>query len=197
MPWRYWRTCLPQTRRIASRNRQPTCLSRHPQHHGIAHYLIHAYDNADLASRGLTAARAYYKIAPSAPHALHIPSHIFTRLGPVGGLHRLQHCGKGCGAPAGRHRRGIARNGLSGVCVLADWTRSRRYLVERHQWADAAVVVPPAEAPPHVTAIAVWARRASGSPGANALLRLTSRLTACSGSKSSFARQTTTTGPPK
>src|SRR5664279_1765466 len=53
----------------------------YPQHPGIPHYLIHAYDNAELAPRGLPAARAYAKIAPSAPHALHMPSHIFTRLG--------------------------------------------------------------------------------------------------------------------
>jgi tetratricopeptide (TPR) repeat protein len=53
----------------------------YPDHPGIPHYLIHAYDNQELASRGLSAARAYAKIAPSAPHALHMPSHIFTRLG--------------------------------------------------------------------------------------------------------------------
>src|SRR5207302_5108248 len=48
----------------------------HRQHPGIAHYLIHACDNAELASRGLPSARVYSKIAPSAPHALHMPSHI-------------------------------------------------------------------------------------------------------------------------
>jgi tetratricopeptide (TPR) repeat protein len=53
----------------------------HPDHPGAAHYLIHAYDSAELAPHGLAAARAYSKIAPSAPHALHMPSHIFTRLG--------------------------------------------------------------------------------------------------------------------
>jgi len=53
----------------------------YPEHPGVPHYLIHAYDNAELASRGLPAAREYSKIAPSAPHALHMPSHIFTRLG--------------------------------------------------------------------------------------------------------------------
>jgi tetratricopeptide (TPR) repeat protein len=52
-----------------------------PDHPGIPHYLIHAYDNQELAPRGLAAARAYASIAPSAPHALHMPSHIFTRLG--------------------------------------------------------------------------------------------------------------------
>jgi tetratricopeptide (TPR) repeat protein len=54
---------------------------RAPQHPGVPHYLIHAYDSAELAQRGLPAARAYAEIAPSAPHALHMPSHIFTRLG--------------------------------------------------------------------------------------------------------------------
>src|SRR6202000_888559 len=53
----------------------------HPDHPGIAHYLIHASDSAELASHGLDAARKYASIAPSAPHALHMPSHIFTRLG--------------------------------------------------------------------------------------------------------------------
>ena len=52
-----------------------------PDHPGIPHYLIHAYDSQELASRGLAAARVYASIAPSAPHALHMPSHIFTRLG--------------------------------------------------------------------------------------------------------------------
>ena len=52
-----------------------------PNHPGAAHYLIHAYDSAELAPRGLSVARAYAKIAPSAPHALHMPSHIYTRLG--------------------------------------------------------------------------------------------------------------------
>lgn len=54
---------------------------RRPQHPGVPHYLIHAYDSAELAQQGLRAARAYAGIAPSAPHALHMPSHIFTRLG--------------------------------------------------------------------------------------------------------------------
>ena len=54
---------------------------RQPDHPGVPHYLIHAYDNPELAQRGLPAARAYAKIAPSAPHALHMPSHIFIRLG--------------------------------------------------------------------------------------------------------------------
>jgi tetratricopeptide (TPR) repeat protein len=50
-------------------------------HPGVAHYLIHCYDYPALAKRGLTAAQAYSSIAPWVPHALHMPSHIFTRLG--------------------------------------------------------------------------------------------------------------------
>ncbi|MDP8982820.1 MAG: hypothetical protein M3O35_19765 [Acidobacteriota bacterium] len=56
-------------------------LPRNPQHPGVAHYLIHSYDYPALAELALPAARAYAKIAPDAPHALHMPSHIFTRLG--------------------------------------------------------------------------------------------------------------------
>jgi tetratricopeptide (TPR) repeat protein len=52
-----------------------------PNHPGIAHYLIHTYDYPELAQQGLAAARKYASIAPSSAHALHMPSHIFTRLG--------------------------------------------------------------------------------------------------------------------
>jgi tetratricopeptide (TPR) repeat protein len=52
-----------------------------PDHPGVAHYLIHSYDYPPLAERGLKAAYRYRDVAPSAPHALHMPSHTFTRLG--------------------------------------------------------------------------------------------------------------------
>ena len=52
-----------------------------PDHPGVAHYLIHSYDFPPLAERGLKAALRYRTVAPSAPHALHMPSHTFTRLG--------------------------------------------------------------------------------------------------------------------
>jgi hypothetical protein len=54
---------------------------RQPQHPGIAHYLIHLYDYPAIAEKGLPAALRYAKIAPNAPHAQHMPSHIFTRVG--------------------------------------------------------------------------------------------------------------------
>jgi tetratricopeptide (TPR) repeat protein len=56
-------------------------FAKHPDHPGIAHYLIHSYDAPPIAPKGLPAARRYAGIAPSAPHALHMPSHIFTRVG--------------------------------------------------------------------------------------------------------------------
>jgi hypothetical protein len=56
-------------------------LTQHPDHPGIVHYLIHVYDAPPLAADGLVAARAYARIAPDSPHALHMPSHIFTRVG--------------------------------------------------------------------------------------------------------------------
>ena len=56
-------------------------LVKYPEHPGVAHYLIHSYDYPPIAAKGVPAAKLYSKIAPSAPHALHMPSHIFTRVG--------------------------------------------------------------------------------------------------------------------
>src|SRR5712671_6809341 len=56
-------------------------FKRQPRHPGVAHYLIHLYDTPALAERGLDAAKRYSQIAPAAPHAQHMPSHIFTRVG--------------------------------------------------------------------------------------------------------------------
>lgn len=56
-------------------------FAEQPNHPGVAHYLIHAYDYPALAQRGLPAARRYGEIAPSVPHALHMPSHTYTQLG--------------------------------------------------------------------------------------------------------------------
>ena len=58
-----------------------TIFANQPNHPGIAHYLIHVYDSPELAELGLAAARKYASIASSSAHALHMPSHIFTRLG--------------------------------------------------------------------------------------------------------------------
>ena len=56
-------------------------FAENPDHPGVAHYLIHTYDRPDMAQQGLPAARKYASLAPAAPHALHMPAHIFARLG--------------------------------------------------------------------------------------------------------------------
>jgi tetratricopeptide (TPR) repeat protein len=56
-------------------------FAKQPHHPGVAHYLIHCYDNPALAEKGLNAARVYATIAPASAHANHMPSHIFTRVG--------------------------------------------------------------------------------------------------------------------
>lgn len=56
-------------------------FEEYPEHPGLAHYIIHAYDHPPLAERALNAAQVYASLAPDAPHALHMPSHTFTRVG--------------------------------------------------------------------------------------------------------------------
>ena len=160
----------------------------YPQHPGAPHYLIHAYDNAELAPKGLPAARAYSQIAPSAPHALHMPSHIFTRLGLW-----EDSINSNLAAREAAHRQGDTGEELHAMDYLvyaylqsgrdndaalvlqqlknmpkldvsefkiayASVAMPIRYAVERGQWGDAAGIIPAEEAPLPVVAIAVWAR---------------------------------------
>ena len=78
-------TAVPSDKTFANQHRAANILEplfeKYPDHPGAAHYLIHTYDYAELAEKGLPAARAYANIAPSVPHALHMPSHIFSRVG--------------------------------------------------------------------------------------------------------------------
>jgi hypothetical protein len=78
-------TALPTDKTYASQLKAAQILEpifvAQPNHPGIAHYLIHSNDYPALAEQGLAAAQRYAGIAPAAPHALHMPSHIFTRLG--------------------------------------------------------------------------------------------------------------------
>jgi tetratricopeptide (TPR) repeat protein len=158
------------------------------QHPGLAHYLIHACDNQEMAQQGLAAARAYSKIAPSAPHALHMPSHIFTRLGmwddsiasnlaarlaahnqgDIGEeLHTMDYLVYAY-LQEGREREANEviqqLEAMSNLdmgdfkIAYASTAMPVRFAVERRQWAEAASIVPPSGAPPHVTAMAVWAR---------------------------------------
>ena len=78
-------TALPTDKTLANQRKAAAILEKvhaeQPDHPGVAHYLIHSYDSPALAEQGLPAARSYAEIAPDVPHALHMPSHIFTRLG--------------------------------------------------------------------------------------------------------------------
>jgi tetratricopeptide (TPR) repeat protein len=160
----------------------------YPDHPGVPHYLIHAYDNAELAPNGLAAARAYSQIAPSAPHALHMPSHIFTRLGlwddsiasntaARNVAHQQGDTGEELHAmdylayaylQSGRDQQASeiiaqlkampAMNEGEFKSGYASTAMPIRYAVERGKWAEAAVIVDPTGAPPQVVAIAVWAR---------------------------------------
>ena len=160
----------------------------HPEHPGMAHYLIHACDNAELARRGLPAAREYARIAPSAPHALHMPSHIFTRLGlwddsiasniaAQDAARREGDAGEQLHAmdylvyaylQSGREQEAAGVIGqmktMPGLkpddfkIAYAATAMPVRYAVERGKWDEAAAIAPPAGAPPHVAAVAVWAR---------------------------------------
>ena len=78
-------TALPTDKTYANQLKAAGILekefARQPDHPGLAHYIIHSFDVPALAPRALDAARRYAKIAPAAPHALHMPSHTFTRVG--------------------------------------------------------------------------------------------------------------------
>ena len=76
----------PRTDTTFARQKQAAAIlnplfAAHPDHPGLAHYIIHSNDSPALAHLGLDAARRYAQIAPAAPHAQHMPSHIFVRLG--------------------------------------------------------------------------------------------------------------------
>jgi tetratricopeptide (TPR) repeat protein len=78
-------TSLPSDKTYANQKKAAGILNKvlaaEPNHPGVAHYIIHSFDYPALAELALTAARSYSRIAPDSPHALHMPSHIFTRLG--------------------------------------------------------------------------------------------------------------------
>jgi hypothetical protein len=176
-----------QNQKTAAQILEPL-YQKYPQHPGVAHYLIHAYDNAELASKGLAAAREYSKIAPSASHALHMPSHIFTRLGmwqnsvesnqaarmaarqqgDIGEeLHAMDYMvyaslQQGHDAEAAaviQDLRGMTRLTAGDFKVgYAATAMPVRYAVERKKWEEAAHCQAPEGAPPQVAALGAWAR---------------------------------------
>lgn len=161
---------------------------KYPQHPGLAHYLIHAYDNSEMASRGVKVARDYSQIAPSAPHALHMPSHIFTREGMWSDSVQSNQAAR----KAAREHRDIGEelhamdyltyaylqmgdderaqavlkdlSQLTGLSVgafkigYAATAMPVRYAVERKNWTESSTIKIPNDAQPEVAAVSVWAR---------------------------------------
>ena len=152
-------------------------LPLEPQHPGIAHYIIHCYDYPSLAILALPAARAYAKLAPGSPHALHMPSHIFTRLGfwdesIASNLASAQKAREHALLSDDLHavdyleyaylQRGENHKALELVQRVRDLRKvdaptfqiayaiaavPARYALERHQWQEAAALTVPPNAP--------------------------------------------------
>ena len=170
---------------------------RFPQHPGLAHYIIHSCDSSEMAKEGLQAARDYSKIAPSAPHALHMPSHIFTRLG-----YWDDSIASNMAARKAAHDQGDVGEELHAMdyltyaylqrgrfteaaAVLRDLNNMPelkaadfkigyagtampvRYAIERQKWDEAAKIDAMPGSAPHVAAIAYWARALGIARGEN------------------------------
>ena len=162
-------TALPVDKTYANQLKAAGILEKvfaeQPNHPGVAHYLIHSYDYPPIASRGLSAARRYAGIAPAAPHALHMPSHIFTREGfwresiesnlasaaaaknHFDQLHAMDYlayaylqeaqdmAAKRVLEEAGTIRKVMPEHFVTGYALAAI---PARYALERRRWADAA-----------------------------------------------------------
>ena len=170
-------TALPTDKTFANQLKAAGILERvfaaQPDHPGAAHYLIHSYDYPPIAEKGLSAAKRYATIAPAAPHALHMPSHIFTRVGAwqdsidsnrassavadqANRLHALDYMVYGYlqqGQDAAARKvledvRAIPRIDMAHPLVFASGYAiaaiPARYAVERRNWAEAAALTLPA-----------------------------------------------------
>jgi len=166
-----------------------------PDHPGVAHYLIHSYDYPPIAEKGLPAARRYASIAPAAAHALHMPSHIFTRVGAwqesIDTNRRAEQVARKTAGPSeilhpidyqayahlqlaqdGEVKRIIERVGAETATddraagVFAKAAISARYALERGDWRMAAQLQPGPSRYPYTEAITHFAR-ALGAARAN------------------------------
>jgi tetratricopeptide (TPR) repeat protein len=163
-------------------------FQRQPRHPGVAHYLIHLYDTPVLAEKGLDAAKRYSEIAPAAPHAQHMPTHIFTRVGywkesialntvsaqvakmdkePIDQLHAMDYLVYAylqLGQDAKAREVVAEMNAVSGVNpnllagVYALAASPARYMIERNDWNGAAELQVRPTSLAHVEAITRFAR---------------------------------------
>jgi hypothetical protein len=165
-----------------------------PTHPGLAHYIIHAYDAPPLADRALPAARKYASLAPAIPHALHMPSHTFTRVGSWqesidtnkrsaeaarasnGGseeLHALDYqtyaylqlAQDTAARSVVEHARTVAAAGATNAFAIA--AIPARYALERGAWADAAALTPAAAPTPYTEAVTAFARAIGAARSGN------------------------------
>ena len=168
-------------------------FARQPDHPGLVHYLIHTFDSPGLARHGLSAARRYADIAPAAPHALHMPSHIFTRLGywdesiatnrrsaaaepdSNAAVHPndymvYAYLQQGRDAEALRvveRARSAADRFYGAILGYNAVAMQARYPLERSAWAEAAALPVPAGSAPFVEAIARFARAVGSARSGN------------------------------
>jgi tetratricopeptide (TPR) repeat protein len=160
---------------------------KHPEHPGVAHYLIHSYDYPPIAEKGLKAAKRYAEIAPSAPHALHMPSHIFTRVGaweesvatnrrsaaaskagkePGGGLHAMDYMVYAYMQLARDKEASLVVDEAQRVTALGSGQGGPyafaaipvRFTIERGMWKDAMQLQPRASRFPYTEAMTYFAR---------------------------------------
>jgi tetratricopeptide (TPR) repeat protein len=163
-------------------------FKKHPNHPGVAHYLIHSYDYPPIADKGLNAAKRYADIAPSAPHALHMPSHIFTRVGawqasvatnrrsaeasqaekePGGGLHAMDYMvyaymqlarDNDAASVMQEARRTTGINPNNQASAYALAAIPARLAIERGMWQDAVQLEQRSSKFPFIDAISHYAR---------------------------------------
>ncbi len=177
-------TDMTFAQQVAAADLMQPHFDKHPDHPGLAHYIIHAYDAPATAAKGAKAAQAYAGIAPAAPHALHMPSHIFTRLGrweeSIETNQRSARAEPDSNAAVhpmdymvyaylqeGREReaKGVVDRAMlnsdqfyGGTLGYNFTAMPARYAVERDAWAEAANLRVPANAAPNVRAIVLFSR---------------------------------------
>src|SRR5258705_429402 len=167
-----------------------------PTHPGLAHYILHAYDAPPLADKALVAARKYASLAPAIPHALHMPSHTFTRVGSWkesietnkksaeaarksngGGeeLHALDYqtyaylqIAQDAAAKAVvAHAAEVASSQSGTPNAFAIAAIPARYALERGAWAEAAALTPRPANTPYTEAITAFARALGAARSGN------------------------------
>jgi tetratricopeptide (TPR) repeat protein len=168
-------------------------FEKQPDHPGLAHYIIHTFDSPKLAGQGLSAAKRYASIAPAAPHALHMPSHIFTRLGL---WDESIHTNRRSAAAEPDSNAAVHPNDYMVYAYLQQgrdkeaWTvvartkaaadrfygailgynaaaMQARFALERSAWADAAALPTPAKSAPFVEAVTRFARAIGAARSGN------------------------------